>query len=745
MQSYLYCSKRKKSNLKIDFILKKYFKKYEIKDTDIKIILSDDEDIINLSLEIEKNNKTTFIFAECQKNNSNILERIEELNCMIDDYDRTEDVLMDIIKIWRNRIINKKIIVSKKNKDKLEFSNKLDVIKQNYILNENAYNIKSKLFSFRSMIEMLGDQLIKIYQDEKFNIDLDCFNSLEDFTVILENFEFNNSSDLKIILRLSVSIDWITNPPNLLITSNKILKDNILQVIEKLKPFNDVKSWSIKYSIYDTVNNIYNMINKFGEIHVDNPDKFETLINDLEYLFSIKSINISPMKLLELFDKELVQDNSVNNYNKNNNNNNKYNNSYNPQYWKKGTGYGHDGNSSNWDIEQYVANLNNKKKTIGIKMREFLEHINNENVKKHLEKITELLQTYMNDDEVTNDIVCEIGSVIIKNIINNSNILNKDNNKLIKLISQVKEYLEENNIKHELNEENKTTEVITKIVKEKIEEKLDDFQKMFNNQRFRFIDNSYNKFYYDDNKIGGINLVTSKTINNTQISRLQKEFVILKKSICITKYASIFFSIEKTNIQKMRFIITGPIDTPYSYGLYIFDMTIPSDFPNKPPVVHFSNNGNKRFNPNLYDCGKVCLSLLGTWSTSDKGEMWNSSTSTFNQLLFSIQSQILIEEPYFNEPGHEKSIGKPHGIESSKKYNWNIRKYNLDHAVNDLIEGVINNKSQYKEFEYVIRNYFKFHKNNIIEQNLKWYNENPDNKNAFKTSMDKFESIVDML
>lgn len=28
-----------------------------------------------------------------------------------------------------------------------------------------------------------------------------------------------------------------------------------------------------------------------------------------------------------------------------------------------------------------------------------------------------------------------------------------------------------------------------------------------------------------------------------------------------------------------------------------------------------------RFNPNLYNCGKVCLSLLGTWSGGEN-EKW---------------------------------------------------------------------------------------------------------------------------
>jgi len=38
----------------------------------------------------------------------------------------------------------------------------------------------------------------------------------------------------------------------------------------------------------------------------------------------------------------------------------------------------------------------------------------------------------------------------------------------------------------------------------------------------------------------------------------------------------------------------------------------------------------------------------------------------------SIQSLILVPEPYFNEPGYERSRGTPSGTHSSREYNSNI-------------------------------------------------------------------------
>ena len=60
--------------------------------------------------------------------------------------------------------------------------------------------------------------------------------------------------------------------------------------------------------------------------------------------------------------------------------------------------------------------------------------------------------------------------------------------------------------------------------------------------------------------------------------------------------------------------------------------------------------GAVRFNPNLYNCGKVCLSLLGTWQGA-QNETWDPKTSTLLQVLVSIQSLIFVPQPYFNEPG----------------------------------------------------------------------------------------------
>lgn len=43
------------------------------------------------------------------------------------------------------------------------------------------------------------------------------------------------------------------------------------------------------------------------------------------------------------------------------------------------------------------------------------------------------------------------------------------------------------------------------------------------------------------------------------------------------------------------------------------------------------------------------------------------------QVLVSIQSLILVDEPYFNEPGYESIMHTPEGRKQNKHYNLNIR------------------------------------------------------------------------
>lgn len=110
----------------------------------------------------------------------------------------------------------------------------------------------------------------------------------------------------------------------------------------------------------------------------------------------------------------------------------------------------------------------------------------------------------------------------------------------------------------------------------------------------------------------------------------------------------IWYKPYSENITKGVAIIEGPEGTPYEACLLLFSFQFPSDYPFSPPKVLFlSSDGYTRFHPNLYKEGKVCLSILGTYS----GPSW-SGTQSISSILLSIKG-LLDENPLSHEPYYE--------------------------------------------------------------------------------------------
>lgn len=160
----------------------------------------------------------------------------------------------------------------------------------------------------------------------------------------------------------------------------------------------------------------------------------------------------------------------------------------------------------------------------------------------------------------------------------------------------------------------------------------------------------------------------------------------------------------------MQALIMGSNGTPYGHGAFLFDIYFDDNYPNGPPKVNLTTTGHGkiRFNPNLYACGKVCLSLLGTWRGS-ASENWDPKVSTLLQVLLSIQAIIMSEEVYFNEPGFENQQGTEEGEKKNQAYSNIVRYGNLRFA---MIENI---KNPPKGFESVIRRHFYLKKDEIME------------------------------
>ncbi|CAH9119771.1 unnamed protein product [Cuscuta epithymum] len=185
----------------------------------------------------------------------------------------------------------------------------------------------------------------------------------------------------------------------------------------------------------------------------------------------------------------------------------------------------------------------------------------------------------------------------------------------------------------------------------------------------------------------------SKRPSKAFLKRIQEEWKSLEKNLP----DKIFVRVYESKMDLMRAVIIGAAGTPYHDGLFFFDVYFPSNYPSVPPKVHY-HSGGLRINPNLYNCGKVCLSLLNTWSGSGK-EKWIPRESTMLQVLVSIQGLILNAQPYFNEPGYAASQGTPAGEKMSLQYNEST-------FISNLRTMVYSMNSPPKHFEDFVVGYF---------------------------------------
>ncbi len=407
--------------------------------------------------------------------------------------------------------------------------------------------------------------------------------------------------------------------------------------------------------------------------------------------------------------------------------------------FKKGTGYGNN-NNDKWDIMQFIdTNKSQDEYTINV-LNQILNHINNNIINNNINYIPNELKTYvinnfhginllnfntkinlykvlLNLIEIINDID------IIKSFVELSNDVISD----IKIIINESIELDENIMSIylyyiDLFDKHKSNNLSTKIKSIISDDIKDKYVQMVKENSYNVMNLKNSHRFYSER----LNKISPKTI-----MRIMSEFSSLKKDLPINWDSSIIMRINQQHTNLISFIISGPKDTPYHNGLFEFHAYFPDGYPSVIPkvLINTTDNDKVRFNPNLYSNGKVCLSLLGTWQ-GEKGESWISEISTFFQVLISIQSLILVDEPYFNEPGYENSMNTAHGKKNSDLYNDNIRY----ETVRVAMIGMLKNKVD--SYESFIEQHFKFKKDEIIEVVSKWYEES-SNKEKFKKVYDE--------
>lgn len=126
-----------------------------------------------------------------------------------------------------------------------------------------------------------------------------------------------------------------------------------------------------------------------------------------------------------------------------------------------------------------------------------------------------------------------------------------------------------------------------------------------------------------------------------------REHKILRSSLPEGVYARTW----ESSVDIVRVLVVGPSGTPYALAPFLFDIKLHNQFPNEAPNVFFHSwtNGIGRVNPNLYEDGKVCLSLLGTWHSDVDNETWVAGQSSVLQIIVSLLGLVLVKEPFYSE------------------------------------------------------------------------------------------------
>ena len=129
--------------------------------------------------------------------------------------------------------------------------------------------------------------------------------------------------------------------------------------------------------------------------------------------------------------------------------------------------------------------------------------------------------------------------------------------------------------------------------------------------------------------------------------RIRKEHRVLEPSLPDGTWVRTWAD----RLDLLRVLILGPRGTPYELVPFIMDFQFGINFPNSPPAAYFHSwtGGLGRINPNLYEDGKICLSLLGTWPGESHTEDWSPTHSSMLQIVVSLMGLVLVKEPYYSK------------------------------------------------------------------------------------------------
>ena len=569
---------------------------------------------------------------------------------------------------------------------------------------------KELLSTPKQIFQMIYHELDKINKNYDYK---DYYQPINNSIYDLNMFVFNDKvGKFHFTVKLDPSAFPLI-PPKIRLVEPILRRDVMLQInnledltIDKWNPTVSLEFLLTKFS--EKIGQLNQYINKDMEVDVI----FEKLNSMLADVSGIKSPKIIDFDLE--FHKISLKNTSKS------------------KYWDAGTGYGHDG-TSKWDLKSFYKNRTNITKEKFNILTEILEYFNKNPNKflKNFEKsiIQKYCSNFMNSINILEYLEhidnYTVSFKIVEKLIENSSISINSKTKIVlnNFYDNLKNLREQEDNKNLddfielINSVNQNIKVTLKVDKlaSSVKERYEDMVR-----KYQFSEGDVPSYYYYNKE--------KFSPSRKAMIRIMTENQSLRSSLPVNWDTSILMQISNDCMNYSSIYITGPEGTPYHNGIFEFHMYYPNDYPRNNPKVNLmtTGNGTVRFNPNLYNSGKVCLSLLGTWR-GEQGESWNPEFSTALQLLISIQSLIFIKDPYFNEPGWETDRGTKKGEEKSKKYSEIRELETIRWAINDKITNPV------KGLEEFTKEHFRMKRDELIEVTKKWYDNCTQQK--YKTKM----------
>lgn len=196
--------------------------------------------------------------------------------------------------------------------------------------------------------------------------------------------------------------------------------------------------------------------------------------------------------------------------------------------------------------------------------------------------------------------------------------------------------------------------------------------------------------------------MTSKTVK-----RILWELKDYEKNKEENNKNGIYLEYDEADIYKLDLVLVGS-DGPYLGCFFEFNIVLPPTYPFSPPKFKFkSPDENMRIHPNLYGSGKVCLSVINTWS----GPGWTACNTILSVCNILLGMVLSLKNPLSAEPAYEDiHINNPKAIY--------YKELVYCESINELlINNLKKNMTDFKK-EY-IRNNKEVYKN-LIKNKLKW-------------------------